>query len=58
MVVCTGYTESGLPLNAQIVGRHFDEPTVLRVAQAYEGQADALLDEIAELVDRQSWPSD
>jgi metal-responsive CopG/Arc/MetJ family transcriptional regulator len=29
-----------------------------RVAQAYEGQADALLDEIAELVDRQSWPSD
>jgi metal-responsive CopG/Arc/MetJ family transcriptional regulator len=29
-----------------------------RVARAYEGQADSLLDEIAELVDRQSWPSE
>ena len=29
-----------------------------RLARAYEGQSDSLLDEIAELVDRQSWPRD
>ncbi|GGF55131.1 glutamyl-tRNA(Gln) amidotransferase [Azorhizobium oxalatiphilum] len=34
--VCTGYDPGGLPLNAQIVGRFFDEETVLRVAQSYE----------------------
>ncbi|MDQ8726643.1 amidase [Bradyrhizobium sp. LHD-71] len=34
--ICTGYDDTGLPLNAQIVGRFFDEPMVLRVAQAYE----------------------
>lgn len=34
--VCTGYDSGGLPLNAQIVGRFFDEETVLRVAQSYE----------------------
>jgi aspartyl-tRNA(Asn)/glutamyl-tRNA(Gln) amidotransferase subunit A len=34
--ICTGYDAGGLPLNAQIVGRFFDETTVLRVAQAYE----------------------
>jgi aspartyl-tRNA(Asn)/glutamyl-tRNA(Gln) amidotransferase subunit A len=33
--ICTGF-EGGVPLNAQIVGRYFDEATVLRVAQAYE----------------------
>ena len=36
MSVCTGYDSGGVPLNAQIVGRFFDEQTVLRVAQAYE----------------------
>ncbi|WP_084539666.1 amidase [Azorhizobium doebereinerae] len=36
LTVCTGYDAGGLPLNAQIVGRFFDEATVLRVAQAYE----------------------
>ncbi|MBM3492020.1 MAG: amidase [Alphaproteobacteria bacterium] len=36
MSVCTGFDAGGLPLNAQIVGRYFDEATVLRVAQAYE----------------------
>ncbi|SFU49443.1 aspartyl-tRNA(Asn)/glutamyl-tRNA(Gln) amidotransferase subunit A [Methylobacterium sp. 174MFSha1.1] len=34
--LCTGFDAGGLPLNAQIVGRTFDEATVLRVAQAYE----------------------
>lgn len=32
----TGLSKSGLPLSVQIVGRHFDEPTVLRVAAALE----------------------
>jgi aspartyl-tRNA(Asn)/glutamyl-tRNA(Gln) amidotransferase subunit A len=36
MVVCTGYTGDGLPLSMQIVGRPFDEATVLRVGHAYE----------------------
>lgn len=33
--VCTGFS-SGIPLNAQIVGRYFDEATVLKVAHAFE----------------------
>jgi aspartyl-tRNA(Asn)/glutamyl-tRNA(Gln) amidotransferase subunit A len=36
LVVCNGYTESGLPLSMQIAGRPFDEATVLRVGDAYE----------------------
>jgi len=32
----TGFDQDGLPTNAQIVGRYFDEATVLRVAYAYE----------------------
>lgn len=35
VTICTGF-ENGLPLSTQIVGRYFDEATVLRVAQAYE----------------------
>jgi aspartyl-tRNA(Asn)/glutamyl-tRNA(Gln) amidotransferase subunit A len=31
-----GFTASGLPVGVQIVGRPFDEGTVLRVAAAYE----------------------
>jgi aspartyl-tRNA(Asn)/glutamyl-tRNA(Gln) amidotransferase subunit A len=31
-----GKTRSGLPIGLQILGRHFDEATVLRVAQAVE----------------------
>ena len=33
---CVGYTQDGLPLSMQIVGRPFDDATVLRVAYAYE----------------------
>lgn len=36
MSVCTGFTDAGLPTNAQVGGRYFDEATVLRVACAYE----------------------
>jgi aspartyl-tRNA(Asn)/glutamyl-tRNA(Gln) amidotransferase subunit A len=32
----TGFDHDGLPTNAQVVGRYFDEATVLRVAHAYE----------------------
>jgi aspartyl-tRNA(Asn)/glutamyl-tRNA(Gln) amidotransferase subunit A len=34
--ICTGFDSGGVPLNAQIVGRYFDETTVLRIAQAFE----------------------
>jgi aspartyl-tRNA(Asn)/glutamyl-tRNA(Gln) amidotransferase subunit A len=33
---CMGFTAAGLPLSLQIVGRPFDEATVLRAAHAYE----------------------
>jgi len=33
---CIGFSSSGLPLSMQIVGRPFDDATVLRVAHAYE----------------------
>jgi aspartyl-tRNA(Asn)/glutamyl-tRNA(Gln) amidotransferase subunit A len=31
-----GETKSGLPIGVQVMGRHFDEATMLRVAQALE----------------------
>jgi aspartyl-tRNA(Asn)/glutamyl-tRNA(Gln) amidotransferase subunit A len=31
-----GFTDTGLPVGLQIIGRPFDEPTVLRLAHAYE----------------------
>jgi aspartyl-tRNA(Asn)/glutamyl-tRNA(Gln) amidotransferase subunit A len=34
--VCNGFDAAGLPLSLQIVGRPFDEATVLRVGHAYE----------------------
>ena len=33
---CIGFASSGLPLSMQVVGRPFDDATVLRVAHAYE----------------------
>jgi aspartyl-tRNA(Asn)/glutamyl-tRNA(Gln) amidotransferase subunit A len=36
MSVCTGFDKDGVPTNAQIVGRWFDEANVYRVARAYE----------------------
>jgi aspartyl-tRNA(Asn)/glutamyl-tRNA(Gln) amidotransferase subunit A len=36
MSVCCGYTEAGLPLSFQIVGKRFEDSTVLRAAHAYE----------------------
>jgi aspartyl-tRNA(Asn)/glutamyl-tRNA(Gln) amidotransferase subunit A len=33
---CIGFSNGGLPLSMQIVGRPFDDATVLRVAHAYE----------------------
>ena len=37
--VCCGFSSSGLPIGMQIVGRPFDEETVLRVGHAYERAA-------------------
>ena len=34
-----GFTETGLPVGMQLVGKPFDESTVLRAAHAYEQQA-------------------
>jgi Asp-tRNA(Asn)/Glu-tRNA(Gln) amidotransferase A subunit family amidase len=31
-----GFTYKNLPAGLQIVGRHFDEPDLIRVAYAYE----------------------
>ena len=33
-----GQTKEGLPIGLQVIGKHFDESTMLRVAQAVEGQ--------------------
>ena len=36
-----GFSSEGLPIGVQIVGRHFDEHTVIRAAAALEGMFDA-----------------
>ncbi|HEY4173319.1 MAG TPA: amidase, partial [Rhodopila sp.] len=36
LVQCIGFTETGLPLSMQVVGRPFADATVLRVAKSYE----------------------
>jgi aspartyl-tRNA(Asn)/glutamyl-tRNA(Gln) amidotransferase subunit A len=35
-----GFDTEGLPIGLQIIGRHFDESTILRIAYAYEQQTD------------------
>jgi aspartyl-tRNA(Asn)/glutamyl-tRNA(Gln) amidotransferase subunit A len=39
LAIPTGFSKSGLPLGIQIVGRPFEEPTVLRIGAAYEAAA-------------------
>ena len=36
MSVCAGFGDSGSPLAIQLVGKPFQEPTVFRVADAFE----------------------
>ena len=36
LAMMSGLAKNGLPLSVQFVGRYFDEPTLLRVAAAYE----------------------
>jgi aspartyl-tRNA(Asn)/glutamyl-tRNA(Gln) amidotransferase subunit A len=36
MSVCCGYSKAGMPLGLQLVGRRFDEATLLKVGDAYE----------------------
>jgi aspartyl-tRNA(Asn)/glutamyl-tRNA(Gln) amidotransferase subunit A len=38
MSIPTGFSKSGLPLSMQIVGKYFDEATVLRVGAAFESE--------------------
>ncbi len=38
--ICTGFGPEGLPLSMQIIAKHFDEPMLLRVAQAYQSATD------------------
>jgi aspartyl-tRNA(Asn)/glutamyl-tRNA(Gln) amidotransferase subunit A len=40
VVVPSGFTREGLPVSIQIVGRRFDDATVLRIARAYERVTD------------------
>jgi aspartyl-tRNA(Asn)/glutamyl-tRNA(Gln) amidotransferase subunit A len=36
ITICAGFGAGGLPVAIQLVGRPFEEPTVLRVADAFE----------------------
>ena len=36
LALCNGFSASGLPLGMQLIGRPFDEATLLRVGHAYE----------------------
>ena len=38
--VPAGFTREGLPIGVQVIGRAYDEATVLRVAHAYEQATD------------------
>ncbi len=34
--ICCGFSETNLPIGMQLVGKPFDEPTVLKIADAYQ----------------------
>ena len=36
LVMCGGYSQNGLPIGLQVIGRPFDDARVLRVAHAYQ----------------------
>ena len=38
--ICSGFGEGGLPVAIQLVGKPFQEPTVFRVADAFEKATD------------------
>jgi aspartyl-tRNA(Asn)/glutamyl-tRNA(Gln) amidotransferase subunit A len=38
--LCNGFSKNGLPLGMQVIGRPFDEATVLRVGHAYQQTTD------------------
>jgi aspartyl-tRNA(Asn)/glutamyl-tRNA(Gln) amidotransferase subunit A len=40
LVVPMGFTAAGLPLSLQIAGRAFDEPTILRIGDAFQRSTD------------------
>ncbi len=40
IAVPCGFTRAGLPISLQLIGRHFDEATVLRAAHAYERESE------------------
>ena len=40
LVVPCGVDGAGMPIGLQVIGRHFDEATVLRVGHAYEQATD------------------
>jgi aspartyl-tRNA(Asn)/glutamyl-tRNA(Gln) amidotransferase subunit A len=35
-----GFTEEGLPIGMQLIGRHWDEARLLEIAQFYESETD------------------
>lgn len=35
-----GFSTSGLPIGLQLVGRHLDEPTILRIGHTYQQATD------------------
>jgi aspartyl-tRNA(Asn)/glutamyl-tRNA(Gln) amidotransferase subunit A len=41
ITICAGFGAGGLPVAIQLVGRPFEEPTVLRVADAFEKATDS-----------------
>jgi aspartyl-tRNA(Asn)/glutamyl-tRNA(Gln) amidotransferase subunit A len=51
--VCSGFSADGLPLSAQIVGRHFEDALVLKVGDAFE-KAAGLRDRRPDLAFRQA----